>query len=50
MERRTKFDNVTDKNTITKWQPNWKHTFDYPYRILIIEGSVSGKANALLKP
>ena len=30
-----------------KSRPNWPEIHDYPYRILIVEGSGSGKTNAL---
>ena len=41
------FDEYTNKNTI-KHNPNWPYIPDYPYKILIIGGSGSGKTNALL--
>ena len=28
--------------------PNWPYIFDYPYRVLVIVGSGSGKTNVLL--
>ena len=41
------FDNyVSEKKS--KHNPNWSHTPDKPYRILIIGGSGSGKTNVLL--
>ena len=41
------FDDVTNEN---KTEPNPKRPYipDHPYKILIIEGSGSGKTNALL--
>ena len=36
------------KEGIKEHNPNWPGIPDDPYRILIIEGSGSGKANALL--
>ena len=41
------FDEYTNENTI-KHNPNWPYIPDHPYRILIIGGSGTGKANALL--
>ena len=41
------FDNYTNENK-TMHNPNWPYIPDHPYRILIIGGSGSGKANALL--
>ena len=41
------FDYIT-KEDIKEHNPNWPEIRDYPYRILIIGGSVSGKINALL--
>ena len=36
-------------NDVTKeYNPNWQQIPDYPYHILIIGGSESGKTNALL--
>ena len=32
---------------VTKHNNNWPYIPDHPYRILIIEGSGSGKANTL---
>ena len=40
-------DDVTNENK-TKHNLNWPYIPDHPYRILIIGGSGSGKANALL--
>ena len=41
------FDNYANENK-TKHNQDWPHIPDHPYRILIIEGSGSGKTNALL--
>ena len=41
------FDYIT-KEDIKEHNPNWPEIRDYPYRILIIGGSASGKINALL--
>ena len=41
------FDNYVNENK-TEHNKNWPHTPDHPYRILIIGGSGSGKANVLL--
>ena len=41
------FDDYTNENKL-KHNPNWPYIPDHPYRILIIGGSGSGKANALL--
>ena len=41
------FDNYTNENK-TKHNKNWPYIPDHPYRILIIGGSGSGKANLLL--
>ena len=41
------FDEYTNENKINH-NHNWPYIPDYPYRILIIEGSGSGKTNALL--
>ena len=40
------FDHVRKKN-IKKCNSNWSEIPDYPYRILIIGGSASGKTNSL---
>ena len=40
------FDDVPKEN-IKDHNPNWPQIPDYPYRILIIEGSGSGKRNSL---
>ena len=44
-----KFDCVTKEN-IKKHNLNWRQIPDHPYRILIIGGSGTGKANAVLNP
>ena len=41
------FDDYTNENKI-EHNPNWPYIPDHPYRILIVGGSGSGKANALL--
>ena len=41
------FDNYVNENK-TKHNKNWPYIPDHPYRILIIGGSGSGKANALV--
>ena len=41
------FDYITEED-IKKHNPKWPDIPDHPYRILIIGGSGSGKANALL--
>ena len=41
------FDKSTNENRMN-YNPNWPHIPDYPYRILIIGGSGSGKTNTLL--
>ena len=43
----TNFDGYTNENK-TEHNSKWPYIPDYPYRILIIGGSGSGKANALL--
>ena len=40
------FDGVIKENT-KEHNPNWPQILDYPYRILIIGGSGSGKTNSL---
>ena len=40
-------DSITNKNN-KKHNEKWPYIPDHPYRILIIGGSGSGKANALL--
>ena len=40
------FDDVR-KEKIKEHNPNWPNVYDHPYRILIIGGSGSGKANSL---
>ena len=42
----TNFDDVI-KDNIEVHDPNWPQIPDHPYRILIIEGSWSGKSNSL---
>ena len=41
------FDNYTNENK-TEHNSDWPYIPDHPYRILIVEGSGSGKTNALL--
>ena len=41
------FDDYVNENK-TKHNPNWPYIPDHPYRILIIEGSGSGKTDLLL--
>ena len=41
------FDNYTNENK-KEHNSMWPYTPDYPYRILIIGGSGSGKTNVLL--
>ena len=41
------FDDYTNENK-TEHNLKWHHILDYPYRILIVGGSGSGKTNALL--
>ena len=41
------FDDYVNKNK-TEHNKNWRYTPNYPYRILIIGGSGSGKTNVLL--
>ena len=41
------FDECTNENKINH-NPNWPYIPDYPYRILIVSGSESGKTNTLL--
>ena len=43
----TNFDDYTNENK-TQHNSKWPCIPDHPYRILIIEGSGSGKVNALL--
>ena len=38
-----------DKSVKISYKRNWLYIPDHPYRILIIDGSISGKTNALLK-
>ena len=42
--------NVEDKvnENKTGYNKNWSYITDHPYRILIIEGSGSGKTSALI--
>ena len=47
IEKMIKFDDVTREN-IKEDNPNWPQSPDYPYRILIIGGSGSGKKNHYL--
>ena len=42
-----KFNYITKKD-IKEYNPNWPQFLDYPYTILIIGGSGSGKTNSLL--
>ena len=42
------FDEYTNENKL-EHNPKWLYIPDHPYRILIIEGSGSGKTNALFK-
>ena len=41
------FDDTVNENK-TKHNKNWPYIPDHPYRILIIDGSGSGKTNALI--
>ena len=41
------FDDMVNENK-TKHNKNWPYIPDHPYRILIIDGSGSGKTNALI--
>ena len=41
------FDDYTNESKV-QHNPKWPYIPDHPYRILIMGGSVSGKANALL--
>ena len=41
------FDDYTNENK-TEHNSKWPHIPDHPYRLLIVGGSGSGKANALL--
>ena len=43
----TNFDNYVNEDK-TKHNKNWPYILDHPYRILIIEGSGSGKTNLIL--
>ena len=42
-----KFDNYTNENK-TEHNPKWSYISDHPYRILIVDGSGSGKTNIFL--
>ena len=42
------YKNYMTREDIKKHNPNWAEIPDYPYGILIVGGSGSGKANALL--
>ena len=46
MQKVINFDDVTKEN-IKEHKPNWPQIPDHSYRILIIEGSGSGKTNSL---
>ena len=46
MQKMINFDDVIKEN-IKEHNPNWLEIPDYPYRILIIGGSGSGKTNSL---
>ena len=41
------FDNYTNENKVQD-NPEWPYIPDHPYKVLIMRGSGSGKANALL--
>ena len=41
------FDDYNNEDKL-KHNPDWPYIPDYPYRILIIEGSGSGKTNLML--
>ena len=41
------YDDITKEN-IKQYHLNWPQIPDHPHRLLIIEGSESGKTNALL--
>ena len=41
------FDNYTNENKVQD-NPKWPYIPDHPYKVLIMRGSGSGKANALL--
>ena len=47
LSKQINFDDYADENK-TKHNLKWPYIPDHPYRILIIRGSGSGKANALL--
>ena len=46
MQKMVKSDDVTKENT-KEHNLNWPQILDYPYRILMIGGSGSGKTNSL---
>ena len=46
MQKMVKSDDVTKENT-KEHNLNWSQILDYPYRILMIGGSGSGKTNSL---
>ena len=37
-----------DESVEINHNPNWPYLLDYPYKVLIISGSGSGKTNVLL--
>ena len=41
------FDDVTTKENLKEYNPNWLEIPDHPYKILIMGGSWSGKTNSL---
>ena len=47
IQKMINFDDAIKEET-KKHNPNWPEILDHPYRILIIEGSGSGKTNSLL--
>ena len=47
MESLINFDSITNKSNKKRYE-SWPYISDHPYRILIIGGSGSGKANTLL--
>ena len=47
IQKMINFDDAINEET-KKHNPNWPEILDHPYRILIIEGSGSGKTNSLL--
>ena len=42
------FDDYVNENRTERKKRNWPYIQDYPYKILIIGGSASGKTNLLL--